>query len=139
MGTCLTDGEAHGLPLLEFAQSFLGAQGGAPAQDDHEFLVGVMEVVGVGHLAGWKLPEAGADEFGADLVADAGTVRAKALWALALLEGRAVDVGRDQPSIAAHLDGSSAPARDGPPAGAPRRGGRIRGPGGASTGVRLAA
>src|SRR5262249_10669595 len=78
--------------LFELSQAVRCPQRRPSADDDHELLVGEVEVIGISGLAGWYLPHAVADQLTAQLVTDARTPAAKAAWSLTLLEGRPVDV-----------------------------------------------
>src|SRR5205807_9769860 len=57
-----------------------------------ELLVGVVEVVRIGGLARGHLPQAAADQLGAELVADARPSRTEPGWPLAFFELGLVDV-----------------------------------------------
>ena len=59
-------------PRFELANLVRGPQGRPAGEDDHELLVGIVEVVRVGGLTGWQLPETTADQLGAELIADPG-------------------------------------------------------------------
>jgi hypothetical protein len=86
VGALRAEPEAQRLALLQLADPLGRAQRGAAGEDDHELLVGVVEVVRVGGLAGRHLPEAGADQLGAELVADPRPPRPESLRPLPLLE-----------------------------------------------------
>src|SRR5262249_50772275 len=77
VGALLAKGESQRLALLQLTHALGGPQAGTTGDDDHQLLVGVVEVVRVGGLAGGQLPEAGADQLGSELVADAGAAGAK--------------------------------------------------------------
>jgi len=85
--------EADRLALLEYPRALRTAQGRPAAEDDHDLLVGVMEVVRVGGLARRQLPKADADRLAAELVADPRALGAKAGRAVAQFEVRFFDVG----------------------------------------------
>src|SRR2546430_5744693 len=71
----LADGEAEHLPRLELAPAGGRAQARVTLEHDHELLLGEVEVVRVGGLAGRQVPQAQPEALGAGLPADAGTPR----------------------------------------------------------------
>jgi hypothetical protein len=101
----LAEREAHGLALAQLARALRRAQRRAPAQHQDQLLVGVVEVVRVGGLAGRQLPEAAADQLGPEVVSDAGAAALEAGGALVRLEVGLVDVGHRR--VLAHGDSTT--------------------------------
>src|SRR5262245_3080275 len=91
MRALLAERESDGLALLELPDASGGAKGRPAGEDDHELLVGVMEVVRIGRLAGRDLEQARSDQLGTELVADPCPPRAETLGFLPLLEAGVVD------------------------------------------------
>src|ERR1700679_4311548 len=103
VGADLAERKVDRLARLELTRALRRAQRRPPREHEDELLVGVVEVVRVGGLAGRQLPDAGAEPLAAKLVADPGAEGAEAgRRPGALLEVRLLDVGHGAQLKAPH-------------------------------------
>jgi len=61
MGTLFSQRKSNRIPLLQVTYAIRGSEAGPSREDDHQLLVGEMEVVGIGGLSRRDLPDARAD------------------------------------------------------------------------------
>ena len=92
MGAGLAAREGDDLALGQFAPAVWGAQRRRPLENDQQLLLGQVEVVRVGGLAGRQLPLGDPEALGFELVSDPGSPSPEAVAIALLVELRIVEV-----------------------------------------------